>query len=210
MTRTSIRRAEGAWGEAYLIEPDEVFSISSSEIDATSSQVSTGKTVEFLYSPQIIDPGLKSIQTWLMAPALTPFSQPAVGKDRPLPSPEPTPPQASKAKNVTDNISRDELAARLETIEARNDARFEKIMGEIKTSNAALAGKVDVIGARSAGKWTVWGAAGSIIVAMIATIIVLLQVMQSGYDTGRDAEKSINEAVERATSPQQPAPKLAE
>ena len=196
---SSLQRAEGAWGEAYVFEPEEVFSVSAPEVGSSSGQISTERSDEFLFSPRIIAPDLKNLQTWLAASCVKPTSQSAVDSG-PLPSAKLEPSQGSKAKNVTDNISRDELAARLETIEARNDARFEKIMGEIKTSNATLAGKVDVIGARSAGKWTVWGAAGSIVVAMIATIIVLLQVMQSGYDSGRDAEKSINEAVARATA----------
>jgi len=107
---------------------------------------------------------------------------------------KPTPAPAKESR-MSDPISREELSARLETVEAKADARFKEIMGEIKASNATLAGKIDVVGAKSAGKWTVWGAAGAIIAAMVATIIVLLQVMQTGYDSGRNAEASMREAV---------------
>jgi hypothetical protein len=206
MTKNSLQRAEGTWGEAYIYEPEEVFEISEPEAAISTPPASTSTSDEFLATPSIIASDFRSQQSWLAGSFLLPRQKLEAEGDQPLPSQGSKPSLASKAKNVTDNVSREELAARLETIEARNDVRFEKIMGEIRTSNATLAGKVDVIGARSAGKWTVWGAAGSIIVAMIATIIVLLQVMQSGYDSGRDSERSINDAVARATSPQQPAP----
>lgn len=105
---------------------------------------------------------------------------------------------------MSDPLTREEMAARLETVEARADARFKEIMGEIKASNATIAGKIDVVAAKSAGKWTVWGAAGAIIAAMVATIIVLLQVGQTGYDSGRNAEAAMREQVDKAVTARVP------
>ncbi len=99
---------------------------------------------------------------------------------------------------MSDPVTKDLLDARLEAVEARTTAQFKEILGEIKASNAALAGKIDVVAAKSAGKWTVWGAAGAIIAAMVATIIVLLQVGQTGYDSGRNAEAAMRSQVEAA------------
>jgi hypothetical protein len=121
---------------------------------------------------------------------------------------------------MTENgVSRDELQAELRAIRAESREQFKEILGEVKASNTAvtgavntlraelagdvntmraeLASKIDVVATRSAGKWTVWSAAGAIIVALIGTLVVLFQVAQVGYDTGRERETANRELVQQ-------------
>jgi hypothetical protein len=131
-----------------------------------------------------------------------------------------TPSRRAKKAAMNDSVSRDELAARLEALEARTDTKFERLFGEVRearaqatsdvalltagvrgdieTLNATISGKLEIASAKTAGKWTVWTAAGAVIAAMVATIIVLMQVAQTGYDTGRDRERANREEIVRA------------
>jgi len=108
---------------------------------------------------------------------------------------------------MSDAVSRDELQAELRALRADSDAKFERIIGEVRVANASvtgaistlrteltgdmntfkaeISGKLEVATARTAGKWTVWAAAGAVIAAMVGTILVFGQVAQTGYDTGR-------------------------
>ena len=96
---------------------------------------------------------------------------------------------------MSDPLTRDELTARLEAVEARSDARFKEIMGEIKASNATISGKIDLVAAKSAGKWTVWGAALTIAGILIGSVLVFGQAAQTGYDTGWNARDEAGAAT---------------
>lgn len=102
---------------------------------------------------------------------------------------------------MSDPITRDELAAELRATKAEATSQFKEILGEIRTSNAELAGKIELASAKAAGKWTVWGAAGSVVIAVIGILIALSQVAQTGYDTGAEGEKRIAEAIKAAQPP---------
>jgi len=123
------------------------------------------------------------------------------GPNEPPPGAQKGTPRPAKESNMSDPITRDELTAKLETIEARADARFAEIMGEIKASNATLAGKIETASAKTAGKWTVVASAAGAAATVIATIIVLTQVAQTSYDTGVNAEQRAAEAAKEAAIP---------
>jgi hypothetical protein len=125
---------------------------------------------------------------------------------------------------MSDAITRDELAARLEAIEARSDTKFEKLFSEIKDARAQSVKEVAVLTsdlrgdirtmeaginaklAQTAGQKTVWGAVatavGVILFGVIATILVLQQVAQTGYDTGINAEQRARELAVQAAAAQ--------
>lgn len=129
---------------------------------------------------------------------------------------------------MSDPITRDELAARLDAIEARSDTKFEKLFSEIKEARAASEKEVAVLTSdlrgdikalntditaklsQTAGQKTVWGAVataiGVILFGVVATVIVLMQVAQTGYDTGINAEQRAAEAA-AALAAKAPPPK---
>lgn len=138
----------------------------------------------------------------------------------PIASAAKSPSRPVREAAMSDPITRDELAARLEAIEARADTKFEKLFSEIKDARAQSAkeiavltsdlrgdfgtfksemgGKLDVNAAKAAGKYTVWGAALTVVAAIVATILVFGQISQAAYDTGVSAEQRATEAAEKA------------
>lgn len=134
---------------------------------------------------------------------------------------------------MSDTLTREELAARLDAVEARTDTKFEKLFSEIKEARAASAKETAVltsdlrgdiktmkaeIGAQlsqTAGQKTVWGAVataiGVILFGVVATILVFGQISQTAYDTGINAEQRATEAATAAAEKVEaakPAPKF--
>jgi hypothetical protein len=142
------------------------------------------------------------------------------GWDAPSPSTAQKPtPQPAKESKMSD-LTRDELAARLDAVEARTDTKFEKLFSEIKEARAASAKEVAVLTSelrgdiktmraeiaaqlsQTAGQKTVWGAVatavGVILFGIVATILVFGQMTQTAYDTGINAEQRATEAAQAA------------
>lgn len=108
-----------------------------------------------------------------------------------------------QAVEMSDPLTREELAAELRATKAEATSQFKEILGEIRTSNAELAGKIELASSKAAGKWTVWGAAGTIVVAIISILIALSQVAQTGYDAGAEgwAATGLDKKAERESFP---------
>lgn len=121
---------------------------------------------------------------------------------------------------MSDPLTREELAARLDAVEARSDVKFEKLFSEVKEARAASAKEVAVLTSdlrgdiktmraeiaaqlsQTAGQKTVWGAVatavGVILFGVVATMLVFGQVSQTAYDTGINAEQRAAEAATAA------------
>jgi hypothetical protein len=127
-------------------------------------------------------------------------------------------------------ISRDEMEARLETVEARADARFNEIMGEVRASNATLHGEMkgfhgelaafrgelhafdSRIGNVADNTKGLRGFIASTAIAVVAVVLaawaVLWAVFGVGMDAGNVADAAAQRAVERVlkATPSRPAP----
>lgn len=153
-----------------------------------------------------------------------------LGRDEAV-APKPTREDAKEAAMSDNGVSREEMQAELRALRAESKEQFALILGEVKTANAAvtgaittlradlngdmntfradIGGKLEVVASKSAGKWTVWTAAGAIIVALIGTLLVLLQVAQAGYDTGRERERGNREQIQTEVQKALPKPSPA-
>lgn len=96
---------------------------------------------------------------------------------------------------MTDPISREEIASKLDAVEARSQAKFAEIMGEIKASHAHISGQIATAQAKALDRWTAIGIA----VGMAALIFAILayggDLFGMGVSTGEVAEKAAREAV---------------
>lgn len=110
------------------------------------------------------------------------------------------------------DITREEIAARIEASEARTDTKFAQMMGELHAMRAELGGKLDTIGVRvdSVEKST-HGTKATIIVTGIAVVGLVVAIMAFGSQSigiGFSASEIATTAAQRALSEQatRPAP----
>jgi hypothetical protein len=105
-------------------------------------------------------------------------------------------PSAAENGNMASEPTREEIDAKLAAADARNDARFERVIGEMRTSQAQLKGEIAAslaglqnelrgdfaaLKASSAGKLTVILTGVSTTLAMLAIIIaVIFGLVSSG------------------------------
>lgn len=101
---------------------------------------------------------------------------------------------------MSDPVTRDELTARLETIEARADARFNEIMGEIKASNAEISGKIATAQAKALDRWTAIGIAVGMLALTFAMLAYGGDLFGLGVSAGEVANKAAREAVALANA----------
>ena len=130
-----------------------------------------------------------------------------------------------KVMPVSDGYSKTEIDAKSALMEERlgraADSRLADILQQVKDASAQSSKDIAVFASdirgdlnafkaemnaglsRTAGQKTVWGAVGTAVAAILfgvaATVLVVIQVAQNGYDTGSNAEERINEAVQAAT-----------
>ena len=84
-------------------------------------------------------------------------------------------------------MTREELEAKLEAVEARTDAKFERLLADIRTSNAELAGKIDTAAAKALDKWTATG----LVAAAVALIFAMIAFGGDQFGAGREIGDSI-------------------
>lgn len=100
---------------------------------------------------------------------------------------------------MTEAPSRDEIAARLEAIEARTDAKFAEIMGELRTDLAAMKGEMGIVSAKiDAIKESTHGTKATVIgtgVAAIAIVVAILSYGQSWFGLGMGARDTVRAVV---------------
>lgn len=97
---------------------------------------------------------------------------------------------------MTEFVSRDALESKIEAVEARADARFERIMGELRTANAELRGDIQAVGARTLDKYT----AAGIAIGMVALIYALLAYGGDMFGLGISVKQVAHEAAMEAAS----------
>ena len=94
---------------------------------------------------------------------------------------------------MTDPVSREEIKAQLDAVEARVDVRFERVLREIEKSGADIKSRVDVAAAKSLDKWTAF----TLAIAMVALIYAMLAYGGSLFGLGLST-KDIAEAAAKA------------
>ena len=102
---------------------------------------------------------------------------------------------------MSEPITREELAARLEAVDARVDARFERIVGEVRAGNAELAGRIEAASAKSLDKWT----AITIALAAVALIYAMLAFGGDMFGLGIDAREVARQAAAEAVQQARPS-----
>ena len=94
-----------------------------------------------------------------------------------------------RASPMTDGPTREEVELRLDVIAAQTDAKFERVLGEMRNANTAVIGHLNVLGtqldavkeiaseARSAARftrWQVWATALTALASAVAIVALLL------------------------------------
>ncbi|MFV1944219.1 hypothetical protein VPH49_25880 [Pseudomonas luteola] len=111
------------------------------------------------------------------------------------------------------DITREELDAKLATVEARVDARlasFEstirETMGAIRQDSAEIRGEIKALHSELGNlkniKQSIWGAAGSTFIAVVGVVGAMLAYGVSSYDSGRDTSELIAEAKQQTKEAQ--------
>ncbi|RZJ45819.1 MAG: hypothetical protein EON87_06565 [Brevundimonas sp.] len=97
--------------------------------------------------------------------------------------------------DMSEHVTKDELAARLEAVEARAEARFERLSGDVRSSHAELAGKIDAASAKALDKWTAIGLSFAMIALIFAMLSYAGDLFGIGMSSSEVARQAAHEAV---------------
>ncbi|WP_155987332.1 hypothetical protein [Paracoccus pantotrophus] len=95
---------------------------------------------------------------------------------------------------MTDQISpKDYIDRSMDAVRAQNDARFDKVLNEIKS----LEFKVDAIKADAITWKGVWGAAAATTVAVAGLVLAVLAISGDRFDGGMAASSVVSSVISR-------------
>lgn len=100
-----------------------------------------------------------------------------------------------KLKPMTD-LTREEMTARLEAVEARSDAKFATVTSEMRTGFAELRAEIKEISARSIGKTSFFFG----LIALFAAIVGVMSLMPAWFGSGLAASSIADAAAAKAVA----------